>query len=159
MKHTTFYFDTNKNNASNNNINGSINYSKALDDIILSNLKKSTPYIFKDATLGAAFNELESTPKTKSIDIYINSGAKSSKKIPSLIDAINYFKGNTSKLYSAFEYPTFKIGNDYITIYEDEILINNDLIPFDLFGDIDYISGLSDSTKKTIIDIYITIKK
>lgn len=160
MKYTTFTFNTNKKNNSFNINNGSNNYSKALDDIILSNLKSTTPYIFKDATLGAAFDELNKTKKTKSIDITINSGAKSSKKIPTLFDAINYFKGNNynfSKLTS--NYPTYHINGTPITIFEDEIQIGYDLIPFNLFDDYAYINSLSNNTKKTIIDIYITIKK
>lgn len=159
MKYTTFTFNTGKKNNSFNINNGSTNYSKALDDIILSNLKSTTPYIFKDATLGAAFDELNKT-KTKSIDITINSGAKSSKKIPTLLDAINYFKGNDynfTKLMS--DYPTYHINGTPITIFEDEIQIGYDLIPFNLFDDYNYINGLSNNTKKTIIDIYITIKK
>ena len=51
MKYTTFTFNTNKKNNGFNINNGSTNYSKTLDDIILSNLKSKTPYIFKDATL------------------------------------------------------------------------------------------------------------
>lgn len=159
MKYTTFTFNTGKKNNSFNINNGSTNYSKALDDIILSNLKSTTPYIFKDATLGAAFDELNKT-KTKSIDITINSGAKSSKKIPTLLDAINYFKSNNynfTKLIS--DYPTYHINGTPITIFEDEIQIGYDLIPFNLFDDYNYINGLSNNTKKTIIDIYITIKK
>lgn len=159
MKYTTFTFNTGKKNNSFNINNGSTNYSKALDDIILSNLKSTTPYIFKDATLGAAFDELNKT-KTKSIDITINGGAKSSKKIPTLLDAINYFKGNNynfTKLIS--DYPTYHINGTPITIFEDEIQIGYDLIPFNLFDDYNYINGLSNNTKKTIIDIYITIKK
>lgn len=159
MKYTTFTFNTGKKNNSFNINNGSTNYSKTLDDIILSNLKSTTPYIFKDATLGAAFDELNKT-KTKSIDITINSGAKSSKKIPTLLDAINYFKGNDynfTKLMS--DYPTYHINGTPITIFEDEIQIGYDLIPFNLFDDYNYINGLSNNTKKTIIDIYITIKK
>lgn len=159
MKYTTFTFNTGKKNNGFDINNASINYSKTLDDIILSNLKSTTPYIFKDATLGAAFDELNKT-KTKSIDITINSGAKSSKKIPTLLDAINYFKGNNynfTKLIS--DYPTYHINGTPITIFEDEIQIGYDLIPFNLFDDYNYINGLSNNTKKTIIDIYITIKK
>lgn len=159
MKYTTFTFNTGKKNNGFNINNASINYSKTLDDIILSNLKSTTPYIFKDATLGAAFDELNKT-KTKSIDITINSGAKSSKKIPTLLDAINYFKGNNynfTKLMS--DYPTYHINGTPITIFEDEIQIGYDLIPFNLFDNYDYINSLSNNTKKTIIDIFITIKK
>lgn len=159
MKYTTFTFNTGKKNNGFDINNASINYSKTLDDIILSNLKSTTPYIFKDATLGAAFDELNKT-KTKSIDITINSGAKSSKKIPTLLDAINYFKGNNynfTKLMS--DYPTYHINGTPITIFEDEIQIGYDLIPFNLFDNYDYINSLSNNTKKTIIDIFITIKK
>ena len=159
MKYTTFTFNTGKKNNGFNINNASINYSKTLDDIILSNLKSTTLYIFKDATLGAAFDELNKT-KTKSIDITINSGAKSSKKIPTLLDAINYFKGNNynfTKLMS--DYPTYHINGTPITIFEDEIQIGYDLIPFNLFDNYDYINSLSNNTKKTIIDIFITIKK
>lgn len=159
MKYTTFTFNTGKKNNGFDINNASINYSKTLDDIILSNLKSTTPYIFKDATLGAAFDELNKT-KTKSIDITINSGAKSSKKIPTLLDAINYFKGNDynfTKLMS--DYPTYHINGTPITIFEDEIQIGYDLIPFNLFDNYDYINSLSNNTKKTIIDIFITIKK
>lgn len=159
MKYTTFTFNTGKKNNGFDINNASINYSKTLDDIILSNLKSTTPYIFKDATLGAAFDELNKT-KTKSIDITINSGAKSSKKIPTLLDAINYFKGNNynfTKLIS--DYPTYHINGTPITIFEDEIQIGYDLIPFNLFDNYDYINSLSNNTKKTIIDIFITIKK
>lgn len=159
MKYTTFTFNTGKKNNGFDINNASINYSKTLDDIIFSNLKSTTPYIFKDATLGAAFDELNKT-KTKSIDITINSGAKSSKKIPTLLDAINYFKGNDYNFIKLMsDYPTYHINGTPITIFEDEIQIGYDLIPFNLFDNYDYINSLSNNTKKTIIDIFITIKK
>jgi hypothetical protein len=143
----TFTFTTNNNNKSSNLFRfpkyKSTNYSKILDNIILSNIKKNNKYI-TDAILK---HDLGTS------SIIINDSYKNEFN-----KAIN-FLANYKKLSTLNS--KFKFGKVYklidgtpIVFYNDEVQIGFDVYHYEDFDDFNFINTLSDTTKKTIIEIY-----
>lgn len=137
---TTFFTPSNK----------STDYSKMLDDLILSDIINKNPWLKTE-------KNNNSTIILKDIDLY---GDSLDKKVCSCF--ANYKLGNNcpfikDKIYYLADGTPFYITDDYITIGFNTYY-------FYEFGKPMFFSNLSESMKKTICEIYvdglkITIKK
>jgi hypothetical protein len=145
----TATFKTNKTNNNNNNgftflLNNKLhyepNYSEILDDIILADIKKKNSYLFDSKPISFDFSTLK-------------------EETPSFLDAINFLT-NYKKCKKISNIP-FAFGKMYtlsdgtpIVFYDDEIQIGFDIYKYSDFTDLSFLNGLTDNTKKTIINIY-----
>lgn len=163
MKYTTF---TIKDNNTSNNINsGSTNYSSMLDSLILSNIKKTTPYIFTDYKK----NEPITTFKLKKytgIDPFIaamlSEHGDYTPESLSLKD-IDYIKA-AKYLANYKKSDKIKFGKVYhladgtpIIFFKDEVQIGFDAYDYDDLLNIDFLNGLTTDKKDMIINIVINI--
>lgn len=138
MKTTTYKIKYINNNNINTFNGGSNNYSKILDDLILSDIKKENDYLF-------------TTPK-KTTNIIIN---KKPKHTISLLSLINLFKKKKSPIIIDHGI-TYHFGNIPVTFYDDEVQIGFDFYDYeDLLND-NFIIDLP-KEKKDIINININI--
>ena len=146
----------NKNNNNNFSFRGNNNPSKALDDLILSNLIKMNPYLGKkdDRTLDAMFAEAG-----LGTDDHI---LISNRTTGNLLKGDFDTEFTKAAKFLANYTPTTKIftfdRND-IAFFEDEIQIGDILIPLYKLSDIKYYDGFDADLKKTIINIYISINR
>lgn len=150
-----YTYDIKKNNTKKNPSNN--NAHKATDAIILSNLKKTVPYLFggnkkKTITIDLTENKPKRTYLT-AIDIIKTPNRSNKPTFSEFIKAFNYLMSNNEDTYDYL----LSDGTP-IKIFDDEIQIGLDLYdkndaPKILF------STLSEENKKNIIDIYINIKK
>lgn len=136
MKTYTFNIEKNNNNSSNKSNNTSF-----INSIVRNNLKKIMPNMF------------DTTP-TRTIDITITKKANK-------FDYRKYadFKHAVDHILSLYnDRADFYLPDGTpVRIFEDEIQVGYELIPFYKIKK-DY-SNISDTIKKAIIDIYITISK
>ena len=157
----TIDITTTKKNPSNFNKS---NASAYIDNLVLSNLKKTAPYLFGKYAIDDdylkdgetyVFTKKKSPKKAKTIDITI-SGLKSKK-------AANYDLDSFTK---AVLYLLRKDGGDTydfklddgtpVKLFDDELQIGYELLPL-TEGTLYLYNALSESRKKNIIDIYINI--
>ena len=148
----TFTFKTNKANngtifSSNNKLNYEPNYSKIIDDIILADIKKKNDYLFETPT-----SKLYYSP------IILNDSTLKDNK-PSLANAIK-FLANYKSYKKSYKLP-YILGKMYtlsdgtpIVFYDDEIQIGFDTFKYSDFNNLSFLNGLTDNTKKIIINIY-----
>lgn len=150
-----YTYDIKKNNTKKNPSNN--NAHKATDAIILSNLKKTVPYLFggnkkKTITIDLTENKPKRTYLT-TIDIIKKPNRSNKPTFSEFIKAFNYLMSNNEDTYDYL----LSDGTP-IKIFDDEIQIG-----LDLYDKIDapkiLYSTLSEENKKNIIDIYINIKK
>lgn len=150
-----YTYDIKKNNTKKNPSNN--NAHKATDAIILSNLKKTVPYLFsgnkkKTITIDLTENKPMRTCLT-TIDIIKKPNRSNKPTFSEFIKAFNYLMYNNEDTYDYL----LSDGTP-IKIFDDEIQIG-----LDLYDKIDapkiLYSTLSEENKKNIIDIYINIKK
>lgn len=150
-----YTYDIKKNNTKKNPSNN--NAHKATDAIIISNLKKTAPYIFGGNKKKAITIDLtESKPKrTCPITIDLTNTYKKRNKptFNEFINAFNYLMSNNEDTYDYL----LSDGTP-IKIFDDEIQIGLDLYDKNDAPIILY-NTLSEERKKNIIDIYINIKK
>lgn len=146
----TFTFG-NKNNTKYTNIfstgintGSTTNYSKILDDIILTDIIKKNNYLFK-----------EKNTKLENAKIFL------ADTTPSLYDAIKFIT-NYKKYTLKYNLP-YTLGKMYtltdgtpIVFYDDEIQIGFDTYKYSNLSNFSFLNGLNTSTKKTIINIYTT---
>jgi hypothetical protein len=144
---TKYTFSGKINNKKNNTFqfNNSTNYSKILDDIILTDIIKKNDYLFKKAT----DDYLD--------DIIIN--AKPTYDNDTFTKA-TYFLTNYNKLKKTYTIP-FKLNTTYtladgtpIIFYDDEIQIGFDIYKYNMFSDYSFLNALNNKTKDIIINIY-----
>lgn len=147
---TTYDIKFTDNNIKNTN-NGNI-YSKILDDIILSTVKKNNSYLFNtkkkdDDLIDAMFNELDHTYIYKRDSLF----AEACKILANYGKKKSIMKGiKLGKIY--------RLENGLpIIFYNDEIQIGTDIYSYSDFSDYDFISSLSPEIKKTIININIKL--
>lgn len=123
------------------------NYHKIIDDIIIDGVKEKNSYLFDTIYT-------TSTPK------YKYSYLKDDES--DLIKAIK-FLANYKKIYKTKSYKLpYILGKMYtlfdgtpIVFYDDEIQIGFDTYSYSDFSDFSFLKGISENTKKTIINIYI----
>lgn len=145
-------FNYSKKNNSNNytflgKTNGT-NYSKILDDIILTDIVKKNSYLFKNYK----DDYLD--------DILINAKPTNEPKFDSdFIKAANFLT-NYKKLKKSYTIP-FKLNTTYtladgtpIIFYDDEIQIGFDVYKYSTFSDLSFLNSLNKNTKDIIINIY-----
>lgn len=158
----TYTFDINKTTKKNPSNN---NFSKSIDTLISSNLKKIAPYLFGNKD----FDDEEEmiiipAPKKatkKIIDIDITIPSKKTKKTTAKPDFATFCKAFTHLLNTneyADTYDFLLEDGTPIKLFSDEIQIGYELIPLNE-GTKRIYDALSDSRKKEIIDIYINISK
>lgn len=147
---TTYDIKFTDNNIKNTN-NGNI-YSKILDDIILSTVKKNNSYLFNtkkkdDDLIDAMFNELDHTYIYKRDSLF----AEACKILANYGKKKSIMKGiKLGKIY--------RLDNGLpIIFYNDEIQIGTDIYSYSDFNDYNFISSLSPEIKKTIININIKL--
>lgn len=165
MKKYTFSFDNNNTTRSNNITIPSTNYSEIIDDIIRTNIKKNNPYLFGGTIDNDYYSDIIITPSTKkTIDINITLPKKktiiidTTKSTDSFSEFMKALKFISNFNFEKDDYD-FKLDDGTpIKIFADEIQIGYDLIPLNGLTKSIY-DALSESAKKSIIDIYIEIKK
>lgn len=135
----TYTFNTSElTNSFSNNIT---NYSKILDDIIVSDVIKKNDYLFTE-------------PKTT---LNVNSSILKDDTYEFIKAAnflANYKKPKKNKLNFIIGKTYFLIDGTPIIFYDDEIQIGFDLFKYEDFNSNSFICNLDTTTKKTIIDIY-----
>jgi hypothetical protein len=150
----TATFKTNKTNNNgttflyNNKLHYEPNYSKIIDDIILADIKKKNSYLYD------SLNTTETIYKPISFNY-----STLKEETPSFLDAIKFLT-NYKKCKKISNIP-FAFGKMYtlsdgtpIVFYDDEIQIGFDIYKYSDFTDLSFLNGLTDNTKKTIINIY-----
>lgn len=161
MKNITFDITINsKKNPSKSIITNAHAYT---DAIILSNLKKTAPYLFGKTSAetledGKTYSFEKKAPTKKSIDITI-SGIKKARKEPAKPDYATFAKAFMRLLNSEGYGDTYDFKLDDgtpVKMFADEIQIGYELLPLTEATKFIY-DKLSDSRKKNIIDIYINI--
>lgn len=145
----------NKNNNNNFNFRGNNNPSKALDDLILSNLIKMNPYLDKkdDRTLDAMFAEAGMGTDDHILITNRTTGNLLKGDFDTEFTKAAKFLANYTPT------GTYTIDRDYIAFFEDEIQIGDILIPLYKLNDIKYYNSFTPDLKKTIINIYISINR
>lgn len=139
------------------------NASAYIDSLVLSNLKKTAPYLFGKSTTDSylkdgetyVFTKKKSPKKAKTIDITI-SGLKSKKAanydLDSFTKAVLYLLGKDGG-----DTYDFKLDDGTpVKLFDDELQIGYELLPL-TEGTLYLYNTLSESRKKNIIDIYINI--
>lgn len=163
MKNYTFKINNNNNNIYNKS--NETNWSKIIDDLILSNIKDSSPNLKSILDSRKEKNFIESMITDSNSKLRILDCDNCCNINCPLYKAANYI--NTYKKNTTFPYilgKTYKLSNGTpIIFYDDEIQIGFDTYSYDLFSDFSFIDSLADDIKKTIITIYangnkITIK-
>lgn len=145
-------------NKTTNDTSNNTNFDSYIDNLVLSNVKKITPYIFTSDT---DEEYIIKPKKAKTINIDITIPKKTTfrtsikDKYSEFIKAVNYLAG---KSYDTDTYDFKMIDGTPVKIFDDEIQIGYDLIPLNAFT-LDLYNKLSAESKKSIIDIYINIKK
>lgn len=163
MKYTTFTIKDN--NTSKNIKNGSTNYSSDLSSLILSNIKKTTPYIFMDSKKNNPTTTLSFT-KNDGIDPFIAAMlAEHGDYTPSslALKDIDYIKA--AKFLANYKSNNkIKYGKVYhlingtpIIFFKDEVQIGFDAYDYDDLLNINFLNTLSEEKKNMIINIVINI--
>lgn len=144
----TFTFGTKKNNngfiySCNDKLNFKPSYSKIIDDIILADIKKKNDYLFDTI--------YTSTPKYSYLKDDENDLIKAMK-----------FLANYKTIKKSYKLP-YILGKMYtlsdgtpIVFYDDEIQIGFDTYKYTDFSNLSFLNGITDNTKKIIINIYTT---
>lgn len=117
-----------------------INYSKILDDIITTDVIKKNNYLFANAHFGNG--------DSKIIDID-DDFTKAAKFLA------NYKKNKSIKLPFIYGKMYTLSNGTPVVFYDDEIQIGFDTYSYNDFNDFSFLNNLSESTKKTIIKIYL----
>ena len=147
----TYKFTTKKNNTTFipfNKTSYEPNYSEIIDDIIASDIKKKNSYLFSDDILGGTTYIPLSSSYLKDDDEFI----KAAKFLA------NYKKNKfTYKNIPFILNKKYKLSNGTpIIFYDDEIQIGFDVYKYSDFSDLSFLNGITDNTKKIIINIYTT---
>lgn len=144
----TFTFGTKKNNnsmifSSNDKLHFLPDYSKILDNIIVADIKKKNNYLFDTLyTSTPKYSHLKDDEDTliKAMKFLANyKTIKKSYKLPYIL----------GKMY------TLSDGTP-IVFYDDEIQIGFDTYKYSDFLNFSFLDGITDNTKKIIINIYTT---
>lgn len=141
---TTYIFnDTIKKNNTPSINNTTANWTKILDDIISTHVKKTNPWLnfFKKEDNSAKIFDASIAKKNDS-----NFFAEAAKYLS------KYTSNKTKKFIIG---KTYYFGNTPIVFYDDEIQIDCDTYSYEDFNDFDFLNSLTEKNKKTIIDIYI----
>lgn len=147
----TYIFNGSKKNNKNYN-NGSSNYSKILDDIILSDVIKKNNYLIDDDYI---IKKSTSTPKSIIDDIITIKPLKDSDEFAKAAKFLaNYKNYNKSvKSYIIGKMYTLSDGTP-IVFYDDEVQIGFDCYSYSDFCNSYFINSLPNATKNIIINIY-----
>lgn len=143
MKHYTF-----KTYTPNNNINNkSNNYSKILDDIILSDVIKQNNYLKTKKKNDNLITSLFNNKKKNDIKIII-------KDTYNIIDVINKYYNNDIIFEKGIKYNYAGIP---VIFYDDEIQIGFDTYSYNDLRNINFINSLTPKDKENITKIFINI--
>ena len=151
----TFKFKTNKDNTGsiftiNNKLFYEPNYSKIIDNIILSDIKKKNDYLYNSI----CYKNCSDCP--------FNSSTGTSNTKIKFIDAANFLANYKKRIININSTP-YVIGKMYmlndgtrIVFYEDEIQIDGTFYNYSDFNNIFFLNSITPSIKKIIINIYTT---
>lgn len=160
MKHYTIKFNNKNNNNSFNFRNLASNPSKDLDNLILSNLIKMNPYL-ADTTKKNDSGLLDAMFAEAGLDSGSDRIIIKNRFTSNLLEDDFDSKFAKAARFLANYTPTKKIyltDGTPITFFEDEIQIGYTLIPLYKLTSPEYYTLLAPETKKTIINIFISIK-
>ena len=154
MKKTFKFSSNNNSNISFPGYTDSTNYSKILDDIILTDVIEKNDYLFKP------FTKNEDADYFMSKTANISDGDILSIGCPKFDNAINFIT-NYNSYTKKYKLP-YIIGKCYtlsdgtpIVFYENNIQIGYDFYDYNDFLNKKFLNSLSTNKKKIIIDIYI----
>lgn len=149
----TFTFKTKKSTPTNSFIpfytkSYEPNYSKIIDDSILANIIDKNSYLFG------------TTYTTKSSPIILDSSyLKADDTFIKAADFLAHYK-NYKKKYINLPYilgKMYKLSDGTpIVFYDDEIQIGFDFFKYSDLSNLSFLNGITDNTKKIIINIYTT---
>lgn len=143
MNKTYIFTNTKKNNTPSNNIKTTTDWSKILDNLIASSIKKNNLWLSNYKSCNAA-------------DIFSASVNKKNDNSDFFAKAAKYLSTNSPTNCKKFIIgKTYYFGNTPIIFYDDEIQIDCETFSYDSFDDFDFLNSLTEKNKKTIIDIYI----
>lgn len=141
---TTYTFGK-KNNKSFNSFHTSSkpNYSKILDDIIITDVINKNSYLFGKKN------------DTSNINSILLGASTSDSKLDAAIDFLANYK-KPKNYYLPFKLNTMYTLSDGtpIIFYDDEIQIGFDTFKYTDFSNLSFINALTPKKKKIIIDIY-----
>ena len=148
----TYKFTTKKNNNTTfipfNTISYEPNYSEIIDNIILGDIKKKNDYLFT-TPIGTTYTNIPLT----------GSYLKADDKFIKAANFLANYKKN-KKIYKTIPYTLGKMytlsDGTPIVFYDDEIQIGFDTFLYSDFSDLSFLNGITDNTKKIIINIYTT---
>lgn len=152
-----YTIEINKKNNNNFSFRNNNNPSKALDDLILSNLIKMNPFLGykkEDSTLKAMFDEAGFNTD----DHIIIPNRDNSYLLKGNFDSEFAKAANFLSNYTPTK-STYIIDKNDITFFEDEIQIGTTLIPLYKLKDIRYYNEFTPKTKNIIINLYININR
>ena len=119
------------------------NYSKIIDDIILTDIINKNDYLF-------------TSKKTTYIPL-TSSPLKGDDKFIKAANFLTNYKKN-KKLYKTIPYELGKMytlsDGTRIVFYDDEIQIGSLFYKYSDFSDLSFLNGITDDTKNIIINIY-----
>ena len=145
---TTYTFGKKNNNNNFFHTSSKPNYSKILDDIIITDIIDKNSYLFKNNIKNDYLD-----------DLILN--AKPTKYNDTLLDAAIKFLANYKTYSKKYTLP-YIIGKCYtlsdgtpIVFYENNIQIGYDFFDYDDFNDLSFFDSLTKKNKKIIIDIYL----
>lgn len=144
MKHYTIKFNNNTNNNTTSFDFRNNNASKALDDLILSNMIKKNPFLSPDY--------YEKKRNDRTIIIKNNSNLLKGNFDLDFAKAAAFLANYTPKK------SIYTFNDDDITFFEDEIQIGSTLIPLYMLESSSYYNLIPKKTKEIIINIFISIK-
>lgn len=141
-----YTFNTNSSKSNNSIFTPSEpDYSKILDDLILTDIKEKNSYLFDYNTDNNYYGA----------DIIIGSTKKAydfTKAATYLANILNNKKIIIGKTYKL-------IDGTPIIFYDDEIQIGFDIFKYSDFYDYNFLKAIKPKTKKIIIDIYLNSNK
>lgn len=147
----TFSFTSKKNNNNNKFFlnTGTTDYSKAIDNIILSDVINKNKYLFDD------YNYKYTTDDTPII--LTGSNLKADDEYIKATKFLANYKNLAKKgLYSLNKMYTLDDGTR-IVFYDDEIQIGSLFYKYSDFGNASLLNNITEPTKKIIINIYINL--
>lgn len=140
----TYKFKTNKSNNSPINTGSFTDYSKIIDNIILSDIIDKNSYLFGDPT--TEYNN----------HVILNNALKDGDEFAKAAKFLANYKKNYTYIPKKYIYgKMYKLSDGTpIVFYDDEIQIGFDTFSYSDFSDYSFLSNLDTNKKKIIIKIY-----
>lgn len=140
----TYKFKTNKSNNNPINTGSFTDYSKIIDNIILSDIIDKNSYLFGDPT--TEYNN----------HVILNNALKDGDEFAKAAKFLANYKKNYTYIPKKYIYgKMYKLSDGTpIVFYDDEIQIGFDTFSYSDFSDYSFLNNLDTNKKKIIIKIY-----